>query len=284
MFFLFFAPIWAEAATDMEVLLPPVSCGVGWNFEGKPSFYDKETLSDLIDGEAELYFPYGFDRLVYGRYASHKRAGAGMDVNIFRMGSLLDAFGIYANYRQKESKLLSVGTEATLSGSQLFMYQGRYFVQVQVTGTDVNDPKSLVDCALSVAARLPEDKYRPPELSVFDRPEVTRGSERYFPQSLLGYDIFAKGIIADAIVERTNLQLFLLLSLSPDSASATIEKYRSQLSKAATESPVKGMSYLEGIDPLYGQVIMLRKEACLAGAIKFTDRKVVRRFLEKVCR
>ena len=88
----------------MEELLPPLSCGTGWKIEGKPAFYDRDTLSDRINGEAELYFPYGFDRMAAARYASEKLPGAGMDVEIYRMGSLLDAFGMYANYRQKEGR------------------------------------------------------------------------------------------------------------------------------------------------------------------------------------
>ena len=67
---------------------------------GKPVYYDRDTLSDRIDGEAELYFPYGFDRMAAARYVSEKSPGTGVDVEIYRMGSLLDAFGIYANYRQ----------------------------------------------------------------------------------------------------------------------------------------------------------------------------------------
>ena len=95
-------PISSQASGDMEELLPPVSCGAGWKMEGKPLFYDRDTLSDRIDGEAELYFPYGFERMAAARYASGKNPAAGIDVEIYRMGSLLDAFGMYANYRQKE--------------------------------------------------------------------------------------------------------------------------------------------------------------------------------------
>ena len=50
-------PFRTLAAGSMEELLPPLSCGTGWKLEGKPLFYDSETLSDRINGEAELYFP-----------------------------------------------------------------------------------------------------------------------------------------------------------------------------------------------------------------------------------
>ena len=37
--------------------------------DGKGALFDKETLSDHIDGEAELFLPYGFESLAYARYA-----------------------------------------------------------------------------------------------------------------------------------------------------------------------------------------------------------------------
>jgi len=272
------------AACDMEDLLPPISCSVGWNIEGKPIFYDRETLSVRIDGEAELYMPYGFDRMAAARFASSKHPGAGMDVEIYRMGSPLDSFGMYANYRQKEGRGLAVGAESNLSGSQIFLYQGRYFVHIQVTGSDASDPNDLVECGSKVATRLPGTRNRPQELSVFDRPEVVKGSERYLPQSLLGYDFLNRGILVDAVVDGENLQIFQLLGATDESASAAFDGYRSQLAQGKIESGGKSTSFLEGVDPLYGPVIIMRKGDCLAGALKFSRKKGVRALLESVCR
>jgi hypothetical protein len=272
------------AAVDMEELIPPHSCGADWKIEGKLSFYDRETLSDRINGEAELYFPYGFDRMAAARYAPVKKTGAGMDVEIYRMGSLLDAFGMYANYKQKEGRTLGVGAESNLSGSQLFLYQGRYFVHLQVTGTDSAASDTLAECARSVASRLPGDNNKPPELSIFNRPEITSGTERYLPQSLLGYDFLNRGIIADAVLTGTNLQIFLLLGTTTDSASAAFERYRSELAQGKIDSVKSGAIFLEGVDPLYGPVIILKKGNCFAGALKFSGKKGVGALLESVCK
>jgi len=272
------------AAGEMENLLPPISCGTGWKIEGKPALYDRETLSDRINGEAELYFPYGFDRMAAARYASEKNRAAGMDVEIYRMGSPLDSFGMYANYRQKDGRPQAVGAESNLSGSQLFLYQGRHFVQIQMTGTDAANPDVLVECGRTVASRLPGTRNRPPEFTVFDRPEIIKDSERYLPQSLLGYDFLNRGIMADAVVNGTNFQIFLLLATTAESASAVFYSYRSQLAQVKIEPGGKSAAFLEGVDPLYGSVIVLRKGGCLAGALKFSGEKEIRSFLESLCK
>ena len=277
-------PLSAVSAADMEDLLPPVSCGAGRKIEGKPLFYDRDTLSDRIDGEAELYFPYGFDRMAAARYASEKNPGTGIDVEIYRMGSLLDAFGMYANYRQKDGRSLTVGAESSLSGSQLFLYQGRYFVHIQATGIDAPDPDALTECARTVVAQMPGNGNRPPELAVFDRSEVVKGTERYLPQSLLGYDFLNKGIMTDALVEGANLQIFLLLGTTAESSSAAFDRYRSQLTQWKIEQGDKSTAFLEGVDPLYGPVIVLKKGDCLTGALRFSGKKGIRFLLENICK
>ncbi len=82
----------------------PASCAPGWAMEGKVATYTPENLYRYIDGEAEIYLPYGFKKAATVRYVKTDTPTAGpqekgMVVNIFEMGSLLDAFGIYANYR-----------------------------------------------------------------------------------------------------------------------------------------------------------------------------------------
>lgn len=274
----------ARAEDDMTGLLPPGSCGAGWKSDGKSIIYDRDTLSDRINGEAELYFPYGFHRMAAARYTSDKNPAAGMDVEIYRMGSPLDAFGMYANYRQKDGRPISAGTDSNFSGSQLFFYQERYFVHIQVTGADALPPDTLADCAKTVASKLPDGRQKPAELTLLERPEIIRGTERYLPQNLLGYDFLNRGLMADAVIGRGELQMFVLLGTTAELAAATFERYRSQLTGAKVGPGGRGGTFLEGVDPLYGPVIILKKGFCLAGALKFSGKKGIGDFLESVCR
>jgi hypothetical protein len=281
---LLLVPCAALAAVDMENLLPPSSCGSGWKVEGKPAFYDRETLSDRINGEAELYFPYGFDRMAAARYVPRIKSSAGLDVEIYRMGSNLDAFGMYANYRQKDGRSLATGTESNLSGSQLFFYQNRHFVHIQITGSDKASANTLAECARTIAARLPGNLNRPKELASFKRPEIVKGSERYLPQSLLGYDFLNKGIMAEAVLDGKNFQIFRLLGGTTESASSTFERFRSQLTGEKIEKGESGATFLEGLDQLYGSVILIKKGTCVAGALKFSDKNGMPDLLEKICK
>lgn len=284
LFLFLFIPAIADAEDVMTKLLPSASCGTGWKFDGKSASYDRDTLSDRINGEAELYFPYGFHRMAAARYVSDKNPAAGMDVEIYQMGSTLDAFGMYANYRQKEGRSASAGTDSNLSGSQLFFYQSRYFVHIQVTGSDAAPADVLAECAKTVASKLPGDKKKPSELLPLERSEAVKGTERYLPQNLLGYNFLNRGLMTDAVVEGGELQIFILLGTTAESATTAFERYRSQLTGAKIEPGGKSATFLEGDDPLYGPVILLKRGNCFAGALKFSAKKGIRTFLESLCR
>ena len=90
--------------------------------------------------------------------------------------------------------------------------------------------------------------------------------------------------MADAVVEGKSLQVFRLLGTTSESATASFDRYRSQLTQGKIVPGAKDVALLEGVDPLYGPVIVLREGNCLAGALKFSDKKGIRVLLEGVCR
>ena len=56
---------------ESESLLPSPGFAEGWAMDGGVDSYGPETLFDYINGEAELYYPYGFEELETATYAYH---------------------------------------------------------------------------------------------------------------------------------------------------------------------------------------------------------------------
>jgi hypothetical protein len=98
------------AGKPVESLLPK-SCASGWAVEGAIAAYTRENLYRHINGEAELYMPYGFQKAATALYVGTGKKGDGLVVNVFEMGSLLDAYGIYGNYRAMDAEQIKVGAE-----------------------------------------------------------------------------------------------------------------------------------------------------------------------------
>ena len=280
------APTPGQAAgPSAEKVLPAQMCAEGWGMDGKVALYDKDGLFDRINGESELYFPYGFEVLAYARYENKKDRSIAVDADVYTMGSLLDAFGIFANYRRKDSAEAGIGAEGTVTPSQLLFYQDRYFVRLQVTGATTVDQAVLRACAGAIAMNLPSNSGRPKELDALAVPAVVKKSERYVAQSLLGYDFFHAGLIADAIVNGVPVQVFLVPERSRDAARKTFDQYRAYLKQSGSDVRVteaQGRILLEANDPLYGTVHVEQAGRHLVGAVRVKDGVAARQLIEQL--
>ena len=277
-------PALSGAAADiaLDKVLPAPVCGEGWGMDGKPALYDRDTLFERVNGESELYFPYGFELLASARYVNSRNPKASFDTDVYRMGSLLDAFGIYASYRKREDAGIGIGAEGTLSGSQLFFYQGRYLVRLQATGDPLPGDDAFLVCGRAIARKLPPAAGRPKELELFSIPVVVPKSERYIAASLLGYDFFRRGVMADALLGGEQVQLFLIPEDSRDAARTAFTRYRDYLKTTgkglqATESADRAS--LQAVDPLYGRVLVEQSGRFLIGVVRYTDDAAVRQLM-----
>jgi hypothetical protein len=273
------------ADQDMIKRLPSPACAEGWVMDGNVTLYDKDSLFDRINGESELFFPYGFEVLAYARYESRQDPKIAIDMDVYRVGSLLDAFGLFSIFRRKDAAGAAIGTGGTLSSSQLFFYQDRYFVRLQVTGATSVDQEALRACARSLSRNLPEAAARPRALDALAVPAVVAGSERYIAQSLLGYEFFTKGLVADALLKGETVQVFLMTEATPEAARRTMAAYGAYLKSSGIEPRItgdKGRYSLEGVDPLYGTVVAERSGQSIAGALRVKDTLAAKQLIEQI--
>ncbi len=243
----------SAAQTAVEGLLPK-ECPAGWRMEGKASVYTPEDLYKYINGEAELYMPYGFQKVATALYAKPGNTDGGIVVNIFRMGSLFDAFGIYANYRTPTADQVKAGAEGFGDESQVMFYKDRYFVQVMSSGSIDAKPALFADCASVAAKRLPAGQGKPPELRLLQVPGLVPRSEKYYPEGLLGYGFFGRGLTAEVEHGTQRLKAVVALTGSEESAKKIINDYAQHLkgAKAAPEVSSRAKSMrLSAVDPLY---------------------------------
>lgn len=280
-------PVPVFAAEDSIInILPTPGFTPDWVMKERVILYNSDTLFDHIDGEAELYFPYGFDMLATVTYLNKKNPEVWVVVDVYRMGSLLDAFGIYSNYRKADAVGTVIGAEGFVSPSQMMFYQDRYFVMIQVTGTTSLEQDLFVACGRTVSRNLPPNTGRPRELEVLAGiPGVVTKSERYLGQSLLGYAFFRRGIIADAMLGGERVQVFVVFEHSPDAARKAFDDYRSYLKAEGQEMNVTGTTdriSLTAVDPLYRGVFVEQSGPYLIGAIRMKEASTAKPIVEQL--
>jgi hypothetical protein len=269
----------------MENLLPARGCAHGWALKDKAALFDKDTLFDHINGEAELYFPYGFDMLATATYTNGNNSDVWIVADVYRMASLLDAFGIYSNYRKADAAGVTVGAEGFVSSSQLMFYQDRYFVRLQVTGATSLGQDVLLACARSVSEKLPINARPVGELEALKIPGIVPKTERYIAKSLLGYAFFRRGIIADALLEGERAQIFLVPEDSISAAREAFDQYRSYLKAEGKNVQLQeGPDYVTmvAVDPLYGGVFVERSGRYIIGAVRLKEPSSATKLIEQL--
>ncbi|MEI6306116.1 MAG: DUF6599 family protein [Deltaproteobacteria bacterium] len=286
LFFLLCTAFTASAGEKaLQTILPVPACSDGWLLDGKIRQYNKDNLFERINGESELYFPYGFEGLTSAIYVNRKNPQIAVEADVYQMGSLLDAFGMFANYSRRDDTEVVIGGDGTISDSQLFFYQDRYLIRLQTSGPSNPPPEVFLACARAIAKNLPANPGKPHELEAFGIPGVDNKSVRYIASSLLGYDFFRRGLMADASLNGQPVQLFLVTEDSETAAAKVFEQYRSYLNKESKEHNTAGTSSgssIRAIDPLYSNVVVEKYGRFIIGAVRVKDLNAAVQAVEKV--
>jgi hypothetical protein len=259
---------WAEEP-PFEKALPIPGFTSEWSVTEQVKTYTKDNLFDYINGEAELYFPYGFEGLASAFYT---KKGAdpqiGLVADIYKMGSLLDAFGVYSQYRKPDAEFVALGGEGYLNPSQLIFYQDRYFVQLAASGTSQLEPAVFQACAQAISKALPGRGRQPGELDLIKIPALIPRTERYYPEGLLGYTFFRQGLIALAAQGEKKYRVFVIIERSATAAEKIVDQYaryvkESGITPKSTTDP-EGL-ILFTADPLHKGLMLRQKGRFVVG-------------------
>jgi hypothetical protein len=262
------------ADSQKNSFLPTSGFSPGWALEGPIKKYTGEDLFEYINGEAELYVQFGFKVLTAGLYLKDGNENLGITVDVYEMGSDLEAFGIYANYRKPEAEPVKAGAEGFVGPSQLMFYQGRYFVQLNASGSASQDQTIFQTLAGLISRNLPASPQSPPELTLLKIPALIPNTEKYIPQSVLGYPFFKKGLTAQALLDGRSVRIFVLLEGSSEGTRHTAQAYEKALKEkgvALKKEPESSGEILFAHDPLYGGLCLQSFEKYVLGVADLPD-------------
>ena len=87
--------ITTEAATNngLKLLIPEMEHGSDWYQDGDPHYFTADNLFEYINGSADLYLAYDFQRLITVTFLNPDYQS--LTIDIYDMGNELNAFGVY---------------------------------------------------------------------------------------------------------------------------------------------------------------------------------------------
>ncbi|MCF7854406.1 MAG: hypothetical protein K9N51_06385 [Candidatus Pacebacteria bacterium] len=122
----------------------------GYTQEGPVKVYTENTLFDYINGEAEVYFARGFQRLYVLTYRNDA-SGDLYTVDAYDLGSSDQVRETHEYFKGRHSRPIDGLANATTDGLTVHLPQGSFFVRIQAT-QDVAEPseEELVGLAKAV--------------------------------------------------------------------------------------------------------------------------------------
>ncbi len=160
-------------------LLPASGAVAGWERSGEAKVYVPADLFDYMDGQAELFFVYGFEKLAVQEYQRGQESP--IIVEVYQVTSPADAYGLFSFYAAGEPVDLGAGG-AVEPGRLISFWQGRFYVRVFAYGEA--EQESLLALARQVAAAIPGEGTLPELVTRLPQENLVPGSVRFFHQKL----------------------------------------------------------------------------------------------------
>ena len=199
-----------------------------------PELFNAENLYEYINGAAEAFIAYDFEQLVHQIYLV---GGTEITVDIYDMGTLEDAFGIYSSERGRGSEFLTIGTEGYRAGDVLNFTQDRYYVKLSAFA-EAGDASSLLrDFSESVSRLLPVDRGLPETFALLPTTGLVSHSQTYVKRSPLGHRFLSPGYLADYRLGAEDMTVLLSPSADPEEAAGKLARLREHLGKVGEVLP-----------------------------------------------
>lgn len=156
--------------------------------------FGPDNLYEEIDGEAELVLPYGMERLTVAVLGRTSRPGAEVRLELYRMASPRDAYGIWSQYRYPDQEILRIPpSEAIVSDTSADFFRGETFVRVRSKLGD-GSRDDVIGIASEIVARLEGSGAPPEEARALDGlPGRVSGTILFQKRAMLGYECLAPG-------------------------------------------------------------------------------------------
>jgi hypothetical protein len=187
----------AGAADSGDPVLGALAAKGEWKLLEPVRTFGPDNLYVEIDGEAELFLPYGMERLTVAVLGRTARPGSEVRLELFRMASPRDAYGIWSQYRYPDQEILRVPpSEAIVSDASADFFRGETFVRVRSKPGD-GSRNDVVGISSEIVSLLAGSGAPPEEARALDGlPGRVSGSILYQKRAMLGYECLAPGFEA----------------------------------------------------------------------------------------
>jgi hypothetical protein len=243
---------------------------------GKARTYNSTTLYDLIDGEADAILQYDFRGCAHGEYAPASSSSPVLTIDVYDMGSPLNAFGLFGSSDRLSGRPVKLGSEGVRIGSSgVNLWKDRYLVRTALVGRGSVTPANQaaqMKFASAAAARIRGAAGMPAEVKALP-PGYRPGTQKYVRKNVAGQRSLSNAVVARYPSAGMSAELFIAKYPAAGGARNALADFRAYEKKGKGLAPLKGVGD-EGFsvkDPYSGTVVAARKGAYVVGVIRGKD-------------
>jgi hypothetical protein len=257
---------------DLAGVFPPANIIPGWDISQKAKTYHRDNLFNLVDGQAESFFAYGFEQVAVQRY--HDSAGILLNVEIWQLATPADAYGLFSAARSGSPAVIGNAGDSD-PGRRLAFWQERCFVSLDADQPVPDD--TLQAFGRAISASLPRGGERPALVDRLPPTGLVERSDIFFHEEMsIQMDVWLGGENILGLTQATNgvlgryqigeAAVRLMMVEYPASSQAT------KGLKALQSIPVSGLvaSGTRGslLGAVFGKVVAGKAEILLQDALR----------------
>lgn len=189
--------------------------------------YGPETLSDKIDGKAELYLSAGFQEMACRSFTLEKPPGTHLEVFIYDMGNAQNAYAVFSSQRRPGAAAIPLTPNAYTTANAMFFTKGKYYVEMVADRAVESLPGALSAFTTALLAKLPSEAGEAGNATdLFPADGILRDSVRLNAADAFGLGGFDNVYTAEYVLKDGNATAFLAERQTPEQARAEAERFR----------------------------------------------------------
>jgi hypothetical protein len=211
---------------DMPSIFPHFE---GWTQKGKPDIYTADNLFEYINGAAEVFLSYDFQKLVVLNYENPK--GHSFTIDVYQHSSDRNGFGIYSQEKPQKGNFQTIGAQGYYEKGILNFFKGSFYVKMSGYDLGDNDKKILTTAAKELAKVLDGSADFPPAAKCFPEEGRIINSEAYINKNFLGHSFLHSAYVADYEKDGRKSQVFIIETQDPRNAEEILNTYTAFIKK-----------------------------------------------------
>ena len=188
--------------------------------------FDAETLSDKINGKAELYLSAGFIRLHSQRFKDEAAGDVWMEVFVYDMQSAQNAFSVFSAQRREDARTLDLGQYAYQTQNAIFFSHGPFYVEIVASDVSETIIQSMLTFAEAFIEKHPIKTQTIGEKELFPQEGLIQNSIALMSADAFGYDRFDQIFTATYKLNDTELMAYYSRRKTPREAQELASSYR----------------------------------------------------------